>query len=199
MNLIKTFIITVALSGLVAVAVVYLVPMEKLFPRPVVSIATEGFPVKGNPDAPVTIVEFGNYLCGHCKEAVGIIDDVMQRFEGKVKVVYMDLPFSEISRAIAQGGACANKQGKFWAWHDLAFRNQESLNKESPETLAWEIGLDENVFAACLASGEGEARVKKSEQEADRLGLDRAPSTFVNGRETYYLELEQAVAAALLE
>nr|VFK11635.1 MAG: Thioredoxin [Candidatus Kentron sp. LPFa]VFK28220.1 MAG: Thioredoxin [Candidatus Kentron sp. LPFa] len=167
---------------------------------PVMEIATEGFPVKGDPKAPVTIVEFADYKCGYCKKASKAIERVMVRFEGKVKVVYMDRPIlGSASKAMAQGGVCADKQGKFWAWHDLAYKNQKSLTEESSAALAREIGLDGKAFGVCLESEATIARIGKSEKEAERLQLTSVPSIFVNGKWIISRDLERDLIRAVEE
>lgn len=167
---------------------------------PVMEIATEGFPVKGDPKAPVTIVEFADYKCGYCKKAAESIKRVLARFEGKVKLVYMDRPIlGSASKAMAQGGVCADKQGKFWAWHDLAYKNQKSLTEESPAALAREIGLDGKAFDACFESDATIARIGKSEKEAERLQLTSVPSIFVNGKWIISRDLERDLIRAVEE
>ncbi|MBT8419831.1 MAG: DsbA family protein [Gammaproteobacteria bacterium] len=173
-----------------------------LLPRPVspfVAIQTQGFPVRGNPKAPVTIVEFADYQCPHCKTASQTVKRVAKRFEGKVKVVYMDylVTGSPISRLVAQGGVCADKQGKFWAYHDLAYKHQHELSKDSPVDLAEEIGLDQKPFKHCLKSEEAIAKVKQAEQEARRLQLNSTPSVFVNGKRVVLHDIEQDVIEAV--
>nr|VFK48232.1 MAG: Thioredoxin [Candidatus Kentron sp. TC]VFK64328.1 MAG: Thioredoxin [Candidatus Kentron sp. TC] len=90
--------------------------VKVLMPEPVasvVSIDTQDAPMKGNPDAKVTIVEFVDYRCGYCKKAAAAIGKVMEKFEGKVQVVYMDFPIlGPDSRTIAEGEALRRKPGE---------------------------------------------------------------------------------------
>nr|VFJ86422.1 MAG: Thioredoxin [Candidatus Kentron sp. H]VFJ88295.1 MAG: Thioredoxin [Candidatus Kentron sp. H]VFJ95510.1 MAG: Thioredoxin [Candidatus Kentron sp. H] len=173
-----------------------------LVPRPVppfIEIRTQGFPVRGNPEAKVTIVEFADYRCAHCKTASRTIERVARRFEGKVKVVYMDflVTGSLVSRQVAQGGVCAHQQGKFWAYHDLAYEHQDELNKASPVELAREIGLDRKSFEACLESDAAAAQVARAEEEARRLELKATPSVFVNGKRVVLHDIEQDIIEAI--
>ncbi|VFM99431.1 MAG: Thioredoxin [Candidatus Kentron sp. G] len=175
---------------------------EMLLPRPVppfVEIQTRGFPVRGNPKAKVTIVDFADYLCRHCKTASQAIERIAKRFEGKVKVIYMDflVTGSDVSRLVAQGGVCADKQGKFWAYHDLAYEHQEDLNKDSPTDLAREAGLDRKRFKRCLQSEEAIDKVKQAEQEARRLQLNATPSVFVSGKRVVLHDIEQDIIDAV--
>nr|VFK61793.1 MAG: Protein-disulfide isomerase [Candidatus Kentron sp. UNK]VFK69997.1 MAG: Protein-disulfide isomerase [Candidatus Kentron sp. UNK] len=167
--------------------------------RAPVEIDTEGFPVMGNPAAKVTIVDFSDYGCSYCKTFSEPMKRIAKHFEGKVKVVYMDylITGSRLSRLIAEGGVCADKQEKFWIYHDLAYQRQESMNENSPLDLAREIGLDEKAFRDCLGSGETAAKVERSEREGKRLELRWTPSIFVNGRPVIYEDFEQDVTRAV--
>ena len=85
----------------------------KLLTSPVVEIASEGFPVRDNPKAPVTIVEIANYQCGYCKKVAEIMERIPTRFEGKVKLVCMDFPIlSEVSRLVTRAGGVPTNKGK---------------------------------------------------------------------------------------
>nr|VFJ65357.1 MAG: Thioredoxin [Candidatus Kentron sp. FM]VFJ66435.1 MAG: Thioredoxin [Candidatus Kentron sp. FM] len=175
---------------------------EMLLARPVppfIEIRTRGFPVRGNPEAKVTIVDFADYLCPHCKTASQAIKRIAKRFEGKVKVIYMDflVTGSDVSRLVAQGGVCADKQGKFWAYHDLAYEHQEELNEDSPTDLAREVGLDRKRFQRCLRSEEAIDKVEQAEQEARQLQLNATPSVFVNGKRVVLHDIEQDIIDAV--
>lgn len=166
---------------------------------PFVEIETEGFPVRGNPEAKVTIVEFADYQCPHCKTASQLIKRLARRFEGKVKVVYMDrlVTHSPVSRLVAQGGVCAHKKGKFWEYHDLAYVRQAKLNTSSPMDLAGEVGLDRKEFEGCLKSEEAAAKVKAAEREAERLQINSTPTVFVNGKRVALHDIEQDIVEAI--
>ena len=168
---------------------------------PVVQIATDGFPTKGAESAKVTIVEFADYQCPHCKTASEEIKRVLKQFDGKLKVVYMDFPInrSGISRLVAQGAVCADKQGKFWNYHDLAFERQRKLTAASPITLAKALDLDEATFKSCFRSQETKDKVARSEQEARRLGLSSTPAIFVNGKRLFIYDMEKDLARAVEE
>jgi len=166
---------------------------------PFVKINTEGFPIRGNPNAKITIVEFADYQCSHCKTASETIKKVAKRFKDQVKVIYMDFPVlgSETTQLVAQGAVCADKQGKFWAFHDLAYQHQDSLNRDSPIALAKEIGLDLRQFKDCLHSKEAAAKVARAEGEAKRLQLNSTPTVFVNGKRVILHDIEQDIIKAI--
>nr|VFK55407.1 MAG: Thioredoxin [Candidatus Kentron sp. TUN]VFK57455.1 MAG: Thioredoxin [Candidatus Kentron sp. TUN] len=160
---------------------------ELLLPRaipPLVKIDTEGFPFKGDPQANITMVEFADYQCGHCKTAANAMERTLEHFPGKLKAVYMDYPInrSGISRLVAQGAVCADEQGKFWPYHDLAYQRQDTLSKSSPIGLAKDVGLDLREFTHCFQSQEAAEKVARSKAEAKRLHLSGTPVIFVNGK-----------------
>ncbi len=160
---------------------------------PYAEIATEGFPSKGASDAKVTIVEFADYQCPHCKRAAGAMDQIVKRYGDDVRVVFLDFPInpSGISRIIAEGGACAAKQGRFWAYHDLAFDKQSTLGKESATMFASQVGIDADVFQSCMDSSFPREQVAKAEAEARRLGLRSTPTFFLNGRRLHLHDFEK--------
>jgi len=171
---------------------------------PLVKINLEGFPHKGPKDAPVTIVEFADYQCPHCKAAAPTVKDMLRRFPSKVKLVFVDFPInpSGISRLVAKGGVCANSQGRFWDYHDLAFARQSSLTASAPESLATELGLDMDGFKRCYGSQESELPVAKAEAEAARVGISSTPTLYVNGQRvrvtrSMAVDLDAAVQKAL--
>lgn len=160
---------------------------------PPLEIATEGFPRRGAAVPRFTIVEFGDYQCPRCARAAQVLRRLVERYPDDVQLVYMDFPVnrSGISRLVAEGAACAHRQGKFWAYHDLAFEVQSALDRESPAALARELGLDETAFTECMAGRGAKAGVARSEREARRLGLRATPSIFVNGRPLRSRHLER--------
>lgn len=173
---------------------------------PVFDIDVAGYPYKGAEDAAVTVVEFADYQCPHCKNATEIVDRLVERFGDRMWVVYRDFPVnrSGISREVAEGAVCADRQGSFWAYHDLAFERQDSLDMDSPARLAEKLSLETPEFESCLASGQPEAKVAKSQAEGVKLGVSGTPTFFVNGRQLHvHGDLEKplmdAVEAALAE
>ncbi len=159
----------------------------------------EGFPMKGNPNANVTIVKFADYQCTHCKDAALTMDAMMEKMGDSVRMVYMDFPInnSGISRKVALGAVCADEQGQFWGYNKAAYAQQGVLNAESPMSLATQLALDEKVFAACLESDRPEQRVARAEAEAERLGLTGTPAIFVNGKSIQPMDLEDGLVAAV--
>ena len=168
---------------------------------PLTVIDTKGFPVKGNPSAKITLVKFADYQCPHCAVSAETLDKLMEEIGDRVKMVYMDFPInsSGVSRDVALGSVCADEQGKYWEYNQLAFRQQNSLNEESKINLAKELGLDMDAYNTCLASSKPEQRIAKAESEAERLGLTGTPAFFVNGQGLQPEDLEKGLVEAVKE
>lgn len=151
---------------------------------PTVDIKTEGFPSKGKENAKVTIIEFADYQCPHCKVAADSLKKVVDKFKDKVRFVFLDYPInpSGISRSVAEASHCAMEQGKFWDYHYKAFESQASLDKESPAKLAKEVKLDESKFKTCMEQAKGKAIVEKAHIEGERVGVSGTPYLLINGR-----------------
>lgn len=172
---------------------------------PTVGIAIDGMPMKGPKDAKVTIVEFADYHCPHCKEAVEVIGKILKKYDGKVRFVFMDFPLQAGggSEKVALGAYCAEKQGKYWEYHDLAYAKQKDMRADAqngPTTLAKELKLDEKKFDECLKSSEASARIAKSRAEGDRVGVTGTPAIYVNGQRVRghdAEEIENAIKSAL--
>lgn len=169
---------------------------------PLVKIDTMDYPAKGSKDAKLTLVEFADYQCPHCRAAVEDVEKILKEFSGKVKLVFMDFPINQsgISTIIAHGAYCADKQGKYYEYHDLAYEQQKTLEKDSPQKLAKELKLDEKAFTACLSSTAPNERVAKAQVEGRRVGVNGTPTIFLNGRKVRSHEqadLKKAIEKAL--
>jgi protein-disulfide isomerase len=113
----------------------------------------------------------------------------------------MDQPFINRggldSRNIAEGAVCADQQGKFWEYHDLAFQRQTELRPGAAQELAKQLGLDEEAFSSCLESADTKAKVARSKTEANRLGATSTPTFFVNGRQVLTDNVEAGLTEAI--
>jgi len=151
-----------------------------------VSVSSDGTFVRGAKDAPVTIVEFSDFQCPFCKSATNTVKQVLDKYPGKVKLVFRDFPIPSLHPAAPkahEAARCAADQGKFWEYHDVLF---EKSPKQSPEDLkqyAKDLKLDTNAFTQCLDSGKHEAAVNKDIQEGSGLGVTGTPTFFINGRQ----------------
>ena len=163
-------------------------------------IDIDGYPAKGNPGAKVTLVEFADYQCPYCKSATRVVEHLLDRFGDKVRFVYRDFPInpSGISQEIAKGAVCADQQGAFWDYHNLAFERQGTLLADSPLRLASDLLLDTSRFQSCLYAPGTAAKVARSKDEAMSLGLSGTPTFFVNGRQLHaHGEIEKPLVEAV--
>ncbi len=168
--------------------------------RAEVSIA--GAPVRGSENAPVTIVKFEDFQCPFCKTVQPTFNDLLKRYDGKVRIVHKDLPLDAIhpqARLAAEAARCAGDQGKFWDYHDKLYVSSPKLGVEEVKAVAKEVGLDVGRFDQCLSSGKLRAAVQKDYAEAAQLGLSGTPAFFINGREISGAQPLEAFAAIIDE
>jgi len=158
----------------------FLLPQPQL---PRVTVNTADRPVKGNPEAKITVVEFADFRCPHCGEAFKDLTTVFPKYKDKVKFVFMDYPLQPEgpSKNISMGAFCAHKQGKFWEYHDAAFQDQAALTVASPGKIAGDLKLEKEAFDKCLAAADTAAAVVASRAEGVRVGVNATPTFFVNG------------------
>jgi len=161
--------------------------VDNLKPPPIarVALSTEGAPVRGPADAPVTLVMFSDFECPFCKRTHPTINQLLERYAGKIKLVYRDLPLESIhpqARRAAEAARCANAQGKFWEYYDVLFTESPKLGSEDLKRYAVQIGIDPKKFDDCLSAGTYKEVVQKDADEAGRLGINGTPAFFINGR-----------------
>jgi protein-disulfide isomerase len=171
-------------------------------PAPVFAIATDDQPVKGNPSAAVTIVEFTDYQCPTCAAARPVLDRLMTEYGDRVRLVVRDFPLQAHpeARKAAEAAEAAREQGKYWDFTAILFRNQSALKPEQLKQYAQVIGLDRAKFDAALESGRFADKVERDILDGQKLGVNGTPTFFVNGRrskEVTYDGLKAAIEAAL--
>jgi protein-disulfide isomerase len=143
----------------------------------------------GNPDAPLTIVEYSDFLCPYCKRAaLETMPQIEEEYiaAGKVKLVFKHLVVHGEEAALAAGAAeCASAQNAFWQYHDTLFLNNESVdfNSENLKRFAQGLGLDTEAFNTCLDSEEYMDKLVADVDEARRRGVSSTPTFFVGQTE----------------
>ena len=146
---------------------------------------------KGDPNAPVTIVEFADYQCPGCGSfALSVKPQVDLSYvqSGKAKFVFYDLPLISIhphAFLAARAGRCANDQGRFWEYQDVIFRNQPNWStKQSVQGdfvgFAGDAGLDQGVFEQCLKSDAHADVVTANMRLAEQLGINGTPTVMIS-------------------
>ncbi len=154
----------------------------------------------GDPNAPVTIVEFSDFRCPYCgkffrETAPALIREYVEM--GKAQLVYKHFAIlgPESVRA-AQAAECAADQGRFWAYHDALF-GRESFDDSSLIALASDLKLDPARFGTCLKNDETLARVEADEQEALQVSARGTPAFFINGYPLFGAQPIETFRAAL--
>lgn len=165
------------------------------------TIATAAHPSKGAADAPVTIVEYGDFQCPTCAEAYPILKKLIAERKD-VRLVFKDLPLTRIhdwALPAAIAGQCAYQQSNesFWRLHDYFFENQKQLNAQNLEArldaFALRAGLDAQKFRACRAQALTQSTVQLSMREAATLDAANTPTLFINGRRLIGAQAREAL------
>ncbi len=144
-----------------------------------------GAPARGPADAPVTIVEFGDFQCPFCTRAEETLERLRQEYPEQIRFVWRDLPlpFHTEARPAAIAARAAAAQGKFWAMHDRLYAaDQGTLGRELYERDAAALGLDAARFRAALDAETGKAGIDADALAAAKIGATGTPTFFVNGK-----------------
>jgi protein-disulfide isomerase len=152
------------------------------FSQPWMPIDTAGRPSKGPADAPVTIIEYSDFQCPYCKKAQPSAHAVEEKYKGKVRFVFMHLPLAmhKMARPAALAAAAADKQGKFFEYHDALFAS-EGLDDAKLVEIARELGLDVPRWDSDRKSTEIDKIVTADQRTAEKWKLSSTPTFFVNG------------------
>ena len=140
--------------------------------------------IRGNPDAPITIVEFSDFQCPYCYQAYFTIKKIMAKYGAKVRLSYRDMPLAGAEadpNGTAAAARCAGEQGKYWEYHDLLFENQDDIGPRAFREFAGDLNLDAKQFESCLESAKFRASIQEDFQEGLRLGITGTPYFFING------------------
>jgi protein-disulfide isomerase len=140
--------------------------------------------MRGPEEAPVTLVEYGDYECPFCRGAHVAVEKVRQRLGDRLLFVFRNFPLENVhphARAAAQAAEAAGGQGKFWEYHDLLFEHQRHLQIGDLERYAAQIGLDIQRFSQEIHTGEHSGRVEEDLKGALDNGLTGTPVFFING------------------
>ena len=149
---------------------------------------------KGNPDATVAVIEFADLECGYCKRASGQLKRLYEAYGDRVLFVYKHFPMDPACNpgvnnrkhryacSAAEAAVCAQDQGLFWPFHDLAFKNQHKLKSENLITYAEAAGADVAAFKACMQSGAAKARVEGDAMAGKALDTHGTPRIWVAGK-----------------
>ena len=142
-------------------------------------------PLRGDPNAPVTIVEFSDFQCPHCKRLQPLLERLLDDYRGQVKLYFKNYPITRMhpyAEIAAQAALAAGRQGKFWAFHDKLFAGDQE--KESPsdlEKIAKDLKLDVKKWRSDLDAQR--SAVERDHAEGERVEINATPTVFINGRQ----------------
>jgi len=155
--------------------------VQSLHPR---AIDIAGSPIYGSESAPVTIVEFADFQCPHCKMEAPALRQAIDQFRGRAKLVFKHFPLGShpLAKEAAIATVAAQAQGKFWEMHDLVFANQNTLSEADLVKYAGQIGLDVDRFQTDRRSARAAQQVADDRKLGESLKIEGTPAVFVNGR-----------------
>jgi protein-disulfide isomerase len=176
-------------------------------PVPMTTFDLTGAPAKGPADAPVTMVLFSDFQCGFCLRANSTVDQVLARYQGKVRLVFKHYPLVELHKDAPFGhraALAAHQQGKFWEMHDRLFANQRAMSRQDILAHAGALGLDMTRFIADLDGPRMQAILDRDLAEGRKAGVEGTPTFFINGTpivgsrplDAFVTVIDKALAAA---
>lgn len=187
---------------------------ESVPAEPETGITEDGYPYKGSPDAPVKVIEYSDYLCGHCKGfALDKEPQIAEEYvaTGKVQYIYHYYALGQAQVLLGEAAHCAADQGRFWEYHKVMFENQSSFGAiETMENLqallvefAEQAGLDVAEFEECWSSHQHQQTIIDSVMAAREKGVGGTPTISVQGElivgNQPYDVFQEAIEKALAE
>jgi protein-disulfide isomerase len=156
-----------------------------------VNVAIGGFPVQGNKDAKVTIIEFADFRCPFCEQFfTNTLPQITSDYvnTGKVKFAFRNFAFlGPASTVAADASECASDQGKFWDFYSYLYKNQPAetdismYNTDTLTQAAVSLGMDDNKFRSCLDNKTGDAKAAKDLADGQAAGISGTPTFVING------------------
>jgi protein-disulfide isomerase len=140
--------------------------------------------VQGPADAPLTLVEYGDYECPHCGTAHSIVQEVQQRLGDQLRFVFRNFPLTAAhphAEHAAEMAEVAGRGGKFWSMHDLLYENQDALEDEELIGYAELLGIDPEEAATAFRLQTFAERVREDFLSGVRSGVNGTPTFFING------------------
>jgi protein-disulfide isomerase len=140
--------------------------------------------VQGDLNAPVELLEYGDYECPHCGRAYPIIKAIQQKMGNTLKFVFRNFPLAQAhphAFAAAIASEAAARQHKYWPMHDLLYEHQQNLSGAAIKIFAMSLGLDEAVFLRDMDDIEIRSKVEGDFESGIRSGVNGTPTFFING------------------
>ncbi|HEX5420514.1 MAG TPA: thioredoxin domain-containing protein [Gammaproteobacteria bacterium] len=150
-----------------------------------VDVASADEPYEGPKNAPVALVEFGDFQCPYCAGLESTLAEVRKHYGDKVKLVFRQYPLESIhpqAFKAAEASMCAREQGKFWKLHDVMYGDQKKLSVPDLKASAKQLGINAKQFNQCLDTGKYEKAIRADMLAGEKAGVSGTPALFVNGR-----------------
>ena len=139
---------------------------------------------QGPIDAPITLVEYGDYQCPYCGQAFPMVKAIQEQLGDRLCFAFRNFPLTNMhpfAQHAAEAAEAAGAQGKFWEMHDTLFENQDALDEEALARHAAALGLDARQLIGEVISGKYLRRVREDFRAGARSGVNGTPTLFVNG------------------
>lgn len=164
---------------------------------PVYKIPVDDQPSAGNPKATVTLVMFTDFQCPSCAQQQLILERLIKEYRDRVSFVVRDYPLNQHEHAskAAEAAEAAREQGKYWEYAALLYRNQSALQSDKLRQYAAALKLNMARFEAALSTNKASQQVQRDILDAQRFGVNEAPSIFINGRRISKLAYDDLRAA----
>jgi protein-disulfide isomerase len=141
--------------------------------------------IQGSPEAPIEMVEYGDYECPHCGKAAAIVTQLQAEFGDKLRFAFRHFPLSKMhphARKAAMAAEAAGTQGKFWQMHEMLFRGAPALDYASLLGYAKKLELDTARFELELSNDTYAERIQEDVAGGVRSGVNGTPTFFINGK-----------------
>ncbi|MGC2034320.1 MAG: thioredoxin domain-containing protein [Thermoplasmata archaeon] len=138
---------------------------------------------QGPAEAPVTLVQYGDFQCPYCGEAYGIVKGIQKQLGARLRFVFRNFPLTNVhpyAALAAEAAEASGAQGKFWEMHDLLYEHQSALTEPDLLRYAHELGLDTKRFASELRDHVHAQRVREDFMSGVRSGVNGTPTFYVN-------------------
>ena len=150
---------------------------------------SESMHIRGNPDAPVTLEEFGDFQCPPCGSFAKFTEELLKEYDSRLRIVFRNFPLvaHEHAREASLAAEAAGLQGHFWEMYDVLYREQAVWSKapntrELFESYAGTIGLNLDQFKKDMDGEQARARVDSDQARAESLGINVTPTIYINGQ-----------------
>jgi protein-disulfide isomerase len=162
------------------------IPQDK---APSANSGSESMHIRGNPDAPVTLEEFGDFQCPPCGSFAAFGEELLKEYDSRLRIVFRHFPLKphEHAREASLAAEAAGLQGHFWEMYDVLYREQAAWSKapntrELFESYAGTIGLNVDQFKTDMDGEQAKARVDSDQARAESLGINVTPTLYINGQ-----------------